>query len=141
MMRTRGLSCALVLSAILVACSWGGSQSNGADAASGAHCGDGICEASEIDSCPADCGSGSGSGTTTSVCNHDGVCQAADGETAANCPSDCGSTGSDQGSDQGSGSDDCSSAQVQSDCEMCLETVGSDCGTTGLTNCLACIGL
>ena len=59
-------------------------------------CGDGICSASEANSCTQDCGSGgngSGSGTadagtTQAVCG-DTICDAQAGETNATCPGDC----------------------------------------------------
>jgi hypothetical protein len=78
-----------------VACSWGGAASNnpGPDASSTTRCGDGVCAASEVNSCPADCGthgsnsgSGSGSNQQNAVCGNN-VCE--QGETAT-CPSDCG---------------------------------------------------
>ncbi|HEY0250185.1 MAG TPA: hypothetical protein VGC41_01620, partial [Kofleriaceae bacterium] len=90
-----------------VACSWGGSSDHSGgspDAATAATCGDGVCAASEIHSCPADCGqqgSGSGSGSSTATCNNNGSCE--NGETAASCPADCG-TGSGSA---GSGAIDC----------------------------------
>jgi hypothetical protein len=109
-------------------------------------CGDGICDVSEVDTCPADCGThgggGSGSGSNpTNPCNNDGICESANGENPQNCPGDC-STGS--GSDMGSGSDsdECDDPNFEAACETCiLSTIEGtpDCedGTDFLT-CLSC---
>src|SRR5512134_130626 len=42
-------------------------------------CGDNVCDASELNSCSADCG--------LPGCDHDTICE--DGESTANCASDC----------------------------------------------------
>ena len=106
MMRaSSGIVCAVAGAlSFAVACSWGGASSKDQtpDAAvSGTRCGDGVCAANEVSSCPADCGtgsngSGSGSGSNVNPCNNNGVCEA--GETLANCPNDCGGGGSGSGS-------------------------------------------
>jgi hypothetical protein len=54
-------------------------------------CGDGICDAAtEINSCPADCGAGgNGSGSGSNPVCGNGVCEA--GESSSSCPQDCSS--------------------------------------------------
>ena len=100
MMRTTGILCALVLAA----CSWGNSDPNGgghgADAATAPVCGDGVCAASEVNSCMQDCG-GNGSNNNNPVCGN-GQCETTKGETAKSCPSDC-MTGNGSGSGSGMG--------------------------------------
>lgn len=124
----------------------GGSSSSGngtADAPGAPKCGDGICAITEVNACPADCGTHTsmGSSTTGNPCNLDGVCETQNGENAINCPQDCmmGSGSAVLGSGSSATGIDCSDPMVVSDCTMCLETFGSDCGMTGITNCLSCV--
>jgi hypothetical protein len=139
MMRTNlGVSFAL----ILAACSFGGSSGNGGgtpDAAT-ARCGDGVCAASEVNTCPQDCGTTGGN----AVCGN-GVCESTKGETSASCPVDCGSTtgsgsntgsGSDTGS--GSGTIDCNDSNTQLACIECL--IANTCTGVDPTSCEACLG-
>jgi hypothetical protein len=130
--------------ALVVGCSSTPSGTSGADAPAAAKCGDGICAVSEVDTCPQDCGTrGSGSAVTGNPCNLDGTCEPNIGENAINCPSDCtaGSGSAVIGSGSSSTGVNCSDAQVIMDCTMCLDTFGGDCGMTGETNCLSCVGL
>lgn len=121
------------------ACSFGGSQDHTQDpqpdAATAAHCGDGVCAASEVSSCPADCGNGSnqGSGSGNLTCNNNGSCE--NGETAQSCPADCG-TGSGSGGG-GSGNLDCNDQNTQIACFACIAGLGC----TGVTeaDCEACL--
>jgi len=102
MMRmSSGIVCAVAGAlSFAVACSWGGASdpNNHPDAggAAGAVCGDGTCSATEINTCPQDCGSGmhgsgsgsgSGSNAQQAVCGN-GVCEP--GEDAITCSMDCG---------------------------------------------------
>ena len=134
MMRaSSGIVC-VVASALsfAVACSWGGAASKDGtpDASSTARCGDGVCAASEVNNCPADCGTGSngsGSGSNTGAVCGNGTCE--NGETNTSCPSDC--TGS------GSGSSNCPSDVTV--CFACL--IDATMCPSGLdaTSCLTCI--
>lgn len=73
-------------------------------------CGDDVCEAGETSSsCPADCSTSTGTGTSASTCG-DGICSA--DETSGSCPVDCdsnslsggdGTTGGGTTTDTGSG--------------------------------------
>lgn len=102
------LVCAI---AFAVACASG--TKAGTSDASGSVCGDGVCDPSEITSCPKDCGSGSGS------CG-DGVCES--NESPATCPEDC-HVAADAGMvtiDAGSGALDCNSDEVAAECVLCL---------------------
>lgn len=106
MMRIKsGIFCALTGAMVFaVACSFGGSSGGGpqpdASTTSGAHCGDGVCSASEVNNCPADCGGGGSN--VNAVCGN-GQCETTKGETAQSCPSDCGGGGSGSGSGSGTG--------------------------------------
>ncbi|MFT3700629.1 MAG: hypothetical protein QM831_46220 [Kofleriaceae bacterium] len=136
---TSGLVIALAgAMSFVIACSFGGSQDHTndpqPDAATAAHCGDGVCAASEVSTCPADCGGGSnqGSGSNTSAVCGNGTCE--NGENSTNCAADCG-TGS------GSGSGTCDS-NTAIECAFCLaaDPTGAACTALGLdpTMCMAC---
>ncbi len=126
------VTCALLFA---YACSSGSGNDPQPDAPSAPRCGDGVCAATEVNSCPADCGS-----SAAAVCGN-GTCESSKGETAATCPSDCG-----QGSGSGSstavcGNGICEVGENQTSCP-------SDCGTmmgSGTLDCsdpnilLACI--
>jgi hypothetical protein len=137
MMRiNRGLFIVLFGASVIVACSFGGSQGNDptpdASTGGGAHCGDGTCAASEVNNCPADCGSG-GPGSGAAVCGN-GQCETTKGETSASCPTDCSSQGSGSGSGSGSG-------VCPADPNECLNCIlGMGC-PTGLdaNGCITCI--
>jgi len=134
MMRaSSGIVCAVAGAlSFAVACSWGGSSdSNTADASSTTRCGDGVCAASEVNSCPADCGmhgSGSGSGSNHNAVCGNGTCE--QGESSTSCPSDCG---------QGSGS---ATGTCPADPTACLTCIFDPtmCPTgQDMTSCLACV--
>jgi len=137
MMRIKsGIFLALTTTAsLIVACSWGGSGNGDPkpDAStSHAVCGDGTCSASEINNCPADCGSNSGS-NQNAVCGN-GSCETTKGETAQSCPSDC-SQGSGSGSGSGTGT-------CPTDQQVCLTCIlDSTMCPTGLdmNTCLTCL--
>jgi hypothetical protein len=132
--------CAVVVAAIgvgMAACAGGGDGGGGGGGGVDAsthnttpECGDGVCAASELDTCPQDCGSGSGTvhldaGTgAQSTCNNNFTCEPNLGETADNCPNDCGA-GSGSGSGSGSGTLDCSDPTVLEECFECI--LASDC--------------
>jgi hypothetical protein len=128
------LTVAWIALTFVVAC---GSNPGATPDASGAKqpvCGDGICDVSEIHTCPADCGMGSGSGSSAAVCGN-GICETGENET--NCPSDCtismcgngicetgeNSTNCPQDCGSGSGTQtfDCTDAITQDDCLECFE--------------------
>jgi hypothetical protein len=136
MMRaSSGIVCAVAGAlSFAVACSWGGASSNNTspDAASTTRCGDGVCAASEVNSCPADCGthgsgSGSGSNQQNAVCGN-GTCE--QGETAASCPSDCGGG-------SGSGSGNCPADPTS--CISCLIDATMCPAGMDATSCFACL--
>ena len=138
MMRVKsGIFLALTTTAsLIVACSWGGSGNGDPHPdASTAHavCGDGTCSASEVNNCPADCGSGGGS-NQNAVCGNNS-CETTKGETAQSCPSDCAQQGSGSGS--GSGTGMCPSDPTQ--CLGCI--IDPTMCPTGLDQnaCIACI--
>jgi hypothetical protein len=99
-----GICCALTGAILFVACSFGGSSGSNpqpdSSTSGGAHCGDGVCAASEVNSCPADCGSNTGSNNQNAVCGN-GMCETTKGETAQSCPSDCGMMSGSNGSGMG----------------------------------------
>jgi hypothetical protein len=138
MMRiNRGLFIVLFGASVFVACSFGGSQGNDptpdASGGGGASCGDGTCAASEVNNCPADCGSG-GNGSGSAVCGN-GQCETTKGETSASCPTDCSSQGSGSGS--GSGSGTCPADP--NECLGCAFT-GMGCPTgLDMNSCLTCL--
>lgn len=126
-----------------VACSFGGSQENkqpDAGTSSSATCGDGVCAASEVSSCSADCGngmhgsgSGSGSGSGTQAVCGNNTCEA--GENATTCPSDCAGGGSGSGS----AAFDCTNPVTALLCQLCLQDT-TTCSTFGVTEaqCMTC---
>ncbi len=129
----------LVTSVLLAACSFGNTSGTPSpDAANHVpSCGDGICAASEVDSCPADCGTHAApdAGTTGSMCGN-GVCET--GENSSNCPADCSGGGSDAGT---GGPLNCSDPTVLEECVECLFTnvcTGVDVG--GCTTCFEGLG-
>ncbi len=86
---------ALVTSVLLAACSFGNTSGTPTpDANHVPSCGDGICAASEVDNCPADCGTHAAPDAGTAMCGN-GTCDT--GENANNCPVDCSGAGSDAG--------------------------------------------
>jgi hypothetical protein len=111
---TWGLCCALALAACTSA-DHGSSKS--VDAPSGFICGDGICAAAEVNTCPQDCGTTGGQINTS--CG-DGTCNGT--ETPATCPQDCstGGQGSNTGSGSGSGAVNCSDQNTVLACFGCL---------------------
>jgi hypothetical protein len=137
MMRTSsGIVCAVAGAlSFAVACSWGGAaEPPKPDAPGAAHCGDGVCSASEVNNCPADCGSGGGHGSgsnVNAVCGN-GTCET--GENSTNCNTDCGGG---SGSGSGSATGNCPSDVTQ--CFACI--VDATMCPTGLdaTSCLTCI--
>jgi len=145
MMRTSsGIVCAVAGAMLFaVACSFGGSQENKQPDAGtnvGATCGDGVCAASEVNSCQADCGngmhgsgSGSGSGSSTQAVCGNNTCEA--GETATTCPSDCAGGGSGSGS----AAFDCTNPFTAIVCQLCLSDT-TTCATFGVTeaDCMTC---
>lgn len=130
-----GIVC--VLAALTAgACSSGNGSGPTPDAAP-VVCGDNVCAASEVHSCPQDCGNGGsnhgavcgngqcetsmgesqttcptdcGGGSNAAVCGN-GTCEA--GEDATSCPTDCGGGGS------GSGALNCSDPNTAFGCAFC----------------------
>ncbi|HEY4242380.1 MAG TPA: hypothetical protein VGM88_21330 [Kofleriaceae bacterium] len=112
-------------------------------------CGDGVCAATEVNSCQADCGIGPNSGCAGG--NPDGDCQMDMGETAANCRSDCdgvqpqpdGGTNPqpDAGTnptDGGSTTLNCQDPNTEIACILCIGGLG--CTGVDETDCEACFG-
>jgi hypothetical protein len=146
MMRTKTGFLYVVAALALGACSWGG-DSGGSntqpDASIGGGdvvCGDNVCAASEVGSCPQDCGN-SGSNNPHYVCGND-QCESTLGESATNCPDDCGG-GNGSGSGSGSGSSggnttlDCSDPLTTFSCALC--TLGGQCSPPyDAVSCAAC---
>lgn len=128
-----------------VACSFGGTQENkqpDAGGSVGATCGDGVCAASEVGACAADCGtgmhgsgSGSGSGSSTQAICGNGTCEV--GENITTCPSDCSGGGSGSGS--GSGTLNCSDPNTIIVCLPCIIDPTQCVGVTQ-ADCQACLG-
>jgi len=140
MMRTTsGIFCALTGAMLfVVACSFGGSQGNppmpDSSTTSGAHCGDGVCSPSEVNSCPQDCGGGSNN-NANAVCGN-GVCETSKGETAQSCPSDCAGSGSNTGSN-GSGNGMCPADPT--DCLNCILGQGTCPNGLDMNGCVQCL--
>lgn len=127
-----------VCAAFVGACAWGdGSPDDGTGGGGGvdaavasAVCGDGVCAATEVNSCSSDCGGGGGSGMANPVCGN-GTCET--GETNASCPSDC--TGGGGGSGSGSGAA-CPADPLE--CFDCL--LGGACPTGhDMNSCTTCV--
>ena len=136
-----GIVC--VLAALAAgACSWGNGSGNGspsADASSnGAVCGDNVCAASEVSSCPQDCGNGGGN--SQAVCGN-GQCETTKGESATSCPSDCGGGGGGSGSGGGGGGGalNCSDPNTQIGCLLCT-TLQMCTAPYDANSCAACGG-
>ena len=140
---TSGIVCAVAGAMLFaVACSFGGSsdsKTSSPDAGtSGTRCGDGVCAATEINSCPADCGTstgsgsntGSGSGSATGAVCGNGVCEAT--ESTTSCPSDCPGGGS--------GTLDCSDPTVLFACITCLGDA-TMCVGVDQASCTTCLGI
>jgi hypothetical protein len=136
MMRIRsGIICALTGASLFVACSFGGSSGPEPDASTGgggAHCGDGVCAASEVNSCPSDCGGGGSN--QNAVCGN-GMCETTKGETAQSCPSDCMTTGGGSGS--GSGGGMCPADQTA--CINCIIDMTQCTGGLDQNTCFTCL--
>jgi hypothetical protein len=146
MMRmSSGIVCAVAGAlSFAVACSWGGASdpNNHPDAggAAGAVCGDGTCSATEINTCPQDCGSGmhgsngsgsgSGSGSNVQGFCGDGICQS--NESSATCTIDCPGGGS------GSGALDCSDPTVILSCGECAIDMTTCTTQINATTCAPC---
>ena len=115
------------------ACGSNNGGNNGSPDASGPpKCGDGVCNITEINTCPADCGTRSGS-NPSGPCNNDGVCESANGENAQNCPGDCSGPPPPPPGDAGPPPGP--SCLVNEDCTMagqccffgtCMNGIGSD---------------
>jgi hypothetical protein len=82
MMRITSL--VFVCSLFVVGCG-SGESGPGSDASTSPTCGDGVCAASEVGVCQADCGATTGPKCGNSTCEN--------GETPANCPQDCQTSG------------------------------------------------
>ena len=163
MPRMMRMTAAVVFALFVGACSFGGSGNGGGGGGGGgggdvdasvALCGDGVCAASEVGSCTADCGGGG----TQAVCGN-GQCETTTGETAQSCPSDCGGGGGGAvcgngtceatenstscpsdcgGGGGGSGNLDCNDPNVQIACFSCLLTM--QCQGVDEASCTACLG-
>jgi hypothetical protein len=103
-----------------------------------AQCGDNVCAASEVNSCPQDCGNGGG-GNQNAVCGN-GQCETTKGESATSCPSDCsGGNGSGSGSGGGNTSLNCSDPNTQIGCLLCTG-LGMCTAPYDANSCAACGG-
>ena len=142
MMRHKtGIVCVVAALAV-AACSWGngsGSSNPAPDASSGgaAVCGDNVCAATEVNTCPQDCGSGGNN--NSAVCGN-GQCETTKGETATSCPSDCSgsSGGSNTGSGGGSSALNCSDQNTLIACIACVAT--NVCTGVDANSCQTCLG-
>jgi hypothetical protein len=93
-----------VSAAFVTGCSWGDGSGTDQpplpqDSSTGNTCGDGVCAASEINLCAADCGTPAPDAPVTQCGNF--VCDP--GEDSSTCPNDCSGGGSGSGSGSGSG--------------------------------------
>lgn len=149
MMRIKsGIICALSMSlAFAVACANSAGPPGGDDDGSGgsqqqASCGDGTCDASEVTSCSADCGSGGNNNNNNAVCGN-GQCETTKGESISNCISDCGGQGSGSGSGSGSGNPstlDCSDFATLFACFACVSDPTACVPPFDAASCQACVG-
>lgn len=144
MMRSSsGIVCAVAGAlSFAVACSWGGASdpSNHPDAGgtAAAVCGDGTCTATEINTCPQDCGSGghgsngsgsgSGSGSNVQAICGNNVCDP--GEDANSCPADCAGGGS--------GSASCMDPTFLAACLQCAIDMTTCTTEVNATTCAPC---
>jgi hypothetical protein len=125
MRSTIGFACALI-----AACSWG-SGSSGPGSGSNHNvvpvCGDGVCDASEIHSCTADCGQPPPPVDAPVATCGDFSCNGT--ETPDTCPQDCGS-GSGSGSGLGACTSNCSDPNTLFGCILgtCDPTICNACG-------------
>ena len=155
MMRfTIALSCALAAAAVVACGSSSSGGGGGSPDASAPRCGDGVCDSSEVDSCPQDCGmqqqhatcgngvcepgetattcpSDCGSGSGSAVCGN-GICE--QGEDATSCPQDCGSG-------SGSGTLDCNDENTILACFSCIADMTQCTGDITQAACEVCLGL
>lgn len=136
-----GIVCVVAALAVAACSSGSGSSNPGPDASSsnGAVCGDNVCAATEVNSCPQDCGTGGNN--SAAVCGN-GQCETTKGESATSCPSDCsGNTGGSNtgsGGGGGSGALNCSDQNTLLACFACIAT--NVCTGVDANSCQACLG-
>ncbi|HEU0037449.1 MAG TPA: hypothetical protein VFQ53_42855 [Kofleriaceae bacterium] len=114
---------------MFTACSWGESASGGGDDtpppdAAPAVCGDGVCAATEVGKCAADCG-----GQTNPVCGN-GTCET--GESTASCPGDCPASG------PVCGNGSCENGEDATTCPGDCGGGGGNC-PADITECIPCL--